>query len=71
MPELEKDQSALGMHRVDDAAPALDLLLRIDAGCAGIAASARHDRRGFRDDQAMRRGALRVIFRVQRPRREA
>ena len=36
MPELEKDHAALGMNRVDDLAPSLDLLLGIDAGHAGL-----------------------------------
>ena len=37
MPELEKDQAALGVHGVDHPAPALDLRVRIDAGHARTA----------------------------------
>jgi hypothetical protein len=70
MPELEKDQSTLGMNRIDDIPPSLDLLFRIDAGRGGVAASRRHHGRGLGDDQTARRGALAIIFRVQRPRRE-
>jgi hypothetical protein len=71
MPELEENQAAFGVHGIDDVPPAPDLRFRIDAGRAGIAASCRHDRRGLGDDQAARRGALAVIFTVQRPRGKA
>jgi hypothetical protein len=36
MPELQENKSALGVDGVDDFAPALDLLIRIDAGVAGF-----------------------------------
>jgi hypothetical protein len=60
MPELQEEHAALGMNGVDDLAPSLDLLFRPDAGYVGIG-----------DDQSARRGALGVVFHVQRPRREA
>ena len=71
MPELEKDHAALGMNRIDDAPPTPDLLIGIDAGGRRIAASRHHDRRGLGDNQAARRGALTVIFGIERARREA
>src|SRR5579859_5874610 len=70
MPELEKDQAALGVYGVDHTAPSLDLRLRIDAGNAGIATAGHHDGRGFRNQQTARRGALRIVFGVERSRRE-
>src|SRR5258705_3550102 len=36
MPELQKNHSALGMNGIDDLAPALDLMLGIDAGNAWV-----------------------------------
>src|ERR1700704_2991557 len=42
MPELQKDQSTFGMNGIDDTAPTLDLLLRIDARGAGVAMSGRY-----------------------------
>ncbi len=70
MPQLQKNESALGMNGVGDLSPAFDLLIRIDAGGGRISAPGRRHRRGFGDDQAARRGALPVIFRVQGPRRK-
>jgi hypothetical protein len=70
MPELQEDRPALGVDRIDDLAPTLDLLLGIDAGHAGAAKAGRDHRRSLGDDQAARRGALRVVLRIQRPRRE-
>ena len=70
MPELQKNDSALGMNGVDHLAPACDLLLGVDAGHAGAAEACFHHRRGFGDQQPARRRALRVILGVQRPRRE-
>jgi len=46
------------VNRFDDAPPSPDLIIRINAGRGGIAASGRHHRRGFGDDQAARRGSL-------------
>ncbi len=69
MPELEKDHAALGVNRIDDGAPALDLRLRVDAGHAGSAETGRRDRRGLGDQQSARCSALRIIFRIERPRR--
>jgi len=60
----------LRLNGVDHTAPSLDLCIRIDAGHAGIAAARCRHRRGFRDQQAGRRGALAIIFCVQRPWRE-
>jgi hypothetical protein len=70
MPKLKKDQPALGMHGIDHAAPSFHLRLRIDAGHAGIAAPRHGDRRRFRDQQTAGRGALAIIFRIERPRHE-
>src|SRR3954467_8152542 len=71
MPELEKDDAALGVHGVDHLAPARDLRLRIDARRRRIAAAVREHGRGLGDDQAALSGALTVIFGVERPRRKA
>lgn len=70
VPELQEDQAALGVHRIDHLAPARDLGLAVDAGDAGIAEAGGDHRRGFRDQQAAFCRALRVIFRVHRPRRQ-
>ena len=70
MPELQEDDAAFGVHGIDHLAPALDLRLGIDAGFAGAAERSRGHRGGFGDEQAARRGALRVIFGVERPRRQ-
>src|SRR3954449_11712715 len=71
MPELEKDDAALGVHGVDHLAPARDLRLRIDAGRRWITAAVREHGRGLGDEQAALGGALTVIFGVERPRRKA
>src|SRR3954466_15612643 len=71
MPELEKDDAALGVHGVDHLAPARDLRLRIDAGRRWITAAVREHGRGLGDEQAALGGALAVIFGVERPRRKA
>ena len=71
MPELQEDHAALGVNGIDHLAPARDLLLGINSGYAGAAKTRRHHGRGFGDQQSARRRALGVIFRVQRPRREA
>src|ERR1700737_5042277 len=70
MPELQKDRSTFGMNCIDDTAPTLDLLLRIDARRAGVSMSRRYHRGGFRDDQSSRRGPLTIVFSIQPPRRE-
>src|SRR3981189_1614273 len=54
LPELRKDQSPLGMNGIDGTAPAVDLLLRIDARGAGAAMSGRCHGGSFRDDQSSR-----------------
>jgi hypothetical protein len=70
MPELQEDCTALGVNRFDDLAPAPDLLFGIDAEHAGAVKAGRDHRRSLSDDQAARRGALSVVLRIQRPRRE-
>ena len=67
---LNLGRALVAMNRVDDGPPALDLRFRIDAGHVGAAETGGHHRRGFGDDQAARRSALRIIFRIQRPRRQ-
>src|SRR3954449_11958219 len=52
MPELKKDQSALGVSRADDVAPTIDLLFRIDARGARTTVPRRRHGRGFGDDQS-------------------
>src|SRR3954470_22869909 len=71
MPELEKDDAALGVHGVDNLAPARDLRLRIDAWRRRITATIREHRRGLGNEQAALGGALTVIFGIERPRRKA
>src|SRR3954452_391698 len=71
MPELEKDDAALGVHGVDNLAPARDLRLRIDAGRRWISPAVREHGRGLRAEQGALGGALAVIFGVERPRRKA
>jgi hypothetical protein len=68
MPELQEDEGALGVDGINDLAPTFDLLVRPDAGHAGIAEGSRRDRRGLGNDQPALRGALRIIFGVERPR---
>ena len=70
MPELQEDDSALGVNRIDHLAPARNVLLGIDAGHARAAETGFGHRRGFGDEQSARGRALGVIFRVQRSRRE-
>ena len=71
MPELEKDDAALGVHGIRHLAPACDLRLRIDAWCRRVAAAVREHRRGFGNQQAAFGRTLAVIFGVERPRRKA
>src|SRR5438132_5527792 len=71
MPELEEDDAALGVDGIDHLAPAGYLRLRIDAGRGWIAAAMREHGRRLGDEQAALRGALAVIFAVERPRRKA
>jgi hypothetical protein len=52
MPELQENKSALGMNGVGDFPPALDLIIRINAGRGRISASGSRDRRRLRDELA-------------------
>jgi len=70
MPELEEDDAALGVNGIDHLAPAGDLLFGVNAGHPGIAKTGRHHRRRLGDQQSTWRGALGVIFGVERPRRQ-
>ncbi len=66
MPELKEDHATLGVNGIDHLSPARDLLLGINPGDAGTAETRRRHRRGFGDQQSARRGALGVIFGIQR-----
>ena len=66
VPELQEDDAALGVDRVGDELPALDLLVRIDARHVRPRGPGRQHRRRFADDQAALRGALAVICSVER-----
>src|SRR5262249_42506407 len=70
MPELQEDHRTPGMHGVDDLAPAFDLRVGIDAGYARAAATARDHGRGLGDEEPALGGALRIVFSIERPRRE-
>jgi hypothetical protein len=67
----KEDQAAFGVDGIHHPPPSPDLIVGVNAGRTGIAASRNQDRRSFRDDQTARRGTLRVIFGVQRARGEA
>jgi len=62
VPQLLKDAAALGVDRVGDAPPSGDLIVRIDAGRAGIAIAADRDGRCLRDDEAALRRTLGIIL---------
>jgi hypothetical protein len=70
MPELEENDRALGVDGIDDLLPAFDLRLALNAGNIGMTETARHDGGSFRYQKPAWGRALRVIFRIQRPRRE-
>ena len=66
MPDLKEDHAALGMHRVGDQAPTLDLFGRIDAGSAGITPRLLGNIGRLGNDQTTLGRALAVIFGIQR-----
>jgi hypothetical protein len=70
MPELEKDASAGSMHALDDAAPALDLLVGPDARGMRVADACWRDRGRLGKDKPSGR-ALRVIVAHHRVRNPA
>ena len=70
MPELDEDASAALMHAVGDLAPALDLLLRIDAGRVLVALALLRDLARLGDQKAGG-GALAVIVDRERARHHA
>src|SRR5215468_6912463 len=70
MPDLDEDPPAFFMHAVRDLAPALDLLLRIDAGRILIALALLRNLAGLGDQEACG-GALPIIVDRQRARHHA
>jgi hypothetical protein len=62
MPELHENNTALAMDHLRDAAPALDLLGRIDARRVRPASRRFGNLRRLGDDQPARAGPLAVIF---------
>ena len=61
MPNLIKDEAALGVNRVSDELPACDLFIGPNARRAGIADGGRRNIGGFRNLQAALGGALAVV----------
>ena len=66
VPKLEKDDTALGMNGIGDAAPAGNLCGRSDAGHVRIGPAHRVDPGRLGDDQAAGGRTLAVIFGVER-----
>ncbi|SVJ78982.1 Uncharacterised protein [Klebsiella pneumoniae] len=64
MPELRGDQSAGGVHRLGDLAPAGQLRLAVDTGGVGVALAEAGNLRALADDQPGA-GALRIVESVQ------
>ncbi len=54
MPQLREDHPAVGMHRVGDGAPAVDLRRAVDARRPGIALATGFDLRALADHEAGR-----------------
>ncbi len=61
VPQLGKDHPAVGMHRISDFAPAIDLRRGVDAWRPGIALATGFDLRAFADHETGTR-ALAVIL---------
>ena len=64
MPELRGDQSAGGVHRLGDLAPAGQLRLAVDTGGVGVALAEAGNLRALADNQPGT-GALRIVESVQ------
>src|ERR1700679_1650978 len=65
VPELQEDESALGMDRLGDQLPALHLRLGMNAGSAGVAFPLSRDLRCFRDQESAAGCTLPVIGGIQ------
>ncbi len=65
VPQLEEDQPTLRMDSVGDQPPPCDLLVTVNPRCSGKSLPGRADLRRLGDQQPARRGALRVVLRVQ------